>query len=79
MLGSTKGSCNVAQENYKDNSTTDNVQKLLFMFLKEKEHVYIDLKHDPNVDNFWIPPKCIKELLVGTAWLDTSVLQVWCT
>ena len=73
--GSTKGSCSAAAEDYKE----DNVQKVLFMFLKEQKHVYLTLQHDPGVEIFWISPKCIKELLAGTGWLDCSIVQVWCT
>ena len=42
--GSTKGSCSAAAEIYKE----DNVQKVLFMFLKEQQHVYLTLQHDPH-------------------------------
>ncbi|XP_024631762.2 uncharacterized protein [Medicago truncatula] len=77
--GSTKGSCTAAQENYKDDLTIDNVQKLLCMVLRSEEDIRIPLEHEPNTARFFIPAKCIRELLVGNAWLDFSILQLWCT
>ncbi|XP_057452627.1 uncharacterized protein LOC130744462 [Lotus japonicus] len=79
LHGSTKGSCTAAQENHKEDSTTDNVQRVLFMFLKQQQHICLPLQHDLAVKNFWISPMCIRELLVGDAWLDISILQVCCT
>ena len=82
VLGSAKGSCSAAQENQKaqkDDWTTDNVQKVLCMILKEKQYLRLKLEHGPEVVNFCIAPKCITDLLVGRAWLDYSILQVWCT
>ncbi|KEH30285.1 hypothetical protein MTR_4g066310 [Medicago truncatula] len=77
--GSTKGSCTTAQENYKEDSTVDNVQKLLCMLLRNQEDICIPLEHEPNVKRFFIPAKCIRDLLVGNAWLDFSILHLWCT
>lgn len=80
VLGSAKGSCSAAQENHKDNWTViDNVQKVICMILKEKQYLRLKLEHGPEVINFLIAPKCVKDLLVGGAWLDYSILQVWCT
>jgi hypothetical protein len=80
VLGSAKGSCSAAQENHKDDWTIiDNVHKVICMILKEKQYLRLKLEHGPEVINFLIAPKCVKDLLVGGAWLDYSILQVWCT
>lgn len=79
MLGSAKGSCSAAQENHKDELTTNNVQKVICMILKEKQYLRLKLENGPEVINFLIAPECVKDLLVGGAWLDYSILQVWCT
>jgi len=79
VLGSAKGPCSPAQQNHKDDWTTDNVQKVLCMILKEKQYLRLKLEHGPEVINLCIAPKCITDLLVGRAWLDYSIIQVWCT
>jgi len=79
MHGSTKCSCTAAQENYKEDLTIDNVQKLLCIILRSEEDIRIPLEHEPNTARFFIPTKCIRQLLVGNAWLDFSILQLWCT
>lgn len=81
VIGSTKGSCTAAPDNHTKDSTTDNVQKLLSLVLELEDDILVPLEHDPFVvaARFWIPPKCIKELLIGDMWLDFSVLQIWCT
>jgi len=79
MHGSTKDSCTAAQENYKEDLTIDNVRKLLCMVLRSEEDICITLEHEPNTARFFIPAKCIRQLLVGNAWLDFSILQLWCT
>lgn len=79
VLGSAKGSCSAAQENHKVDWTTDNVQKVICMILKEKQYLRLKLENGPEVINFLIAPKCVKDLLVGGVWLDYSILQVWCT
>ena len=78
MHGSTKGSCIVAHENYKEDLTIDNVRKLLCMVLRSEKDIRITLEHEPNTARFFIPAKCIRQLLVGNAWLDFSILQLWC-
>jgi len=45
MHGSTKCSCTAAQENYKEDLTIDNVQKLLCMVLRSEEDIRIPLEH----------------------------------
>nr|AFK46828.1 unknown [Medicago truncatula] len=49
------------------------------MILKEKQYLRLKLENGPEVINFLIAPECVKDLLVGGAWLDYSILQVWCT
>ncbi|CAJ2637268.1 unnamed protein product [Trifolium pratense] len=58
----------------------DDVQKLLIMVLKRGEdHLDVELIHCSMCTNFLMSCKCIRELLVGSIWLDMSTLSVWCS
>ncbi|XP_045810773.1 uncharacterized protein LOC123905192 [Trifolium pratense] len=76
---SAKGSCSPAPvAEAQDNM--DDVQKLLIMVLKRGEdHLDVELIHCSMCTNFLMSCKCIRELLVGSIWLDMSTLSVWCS
>ncbi|CAJ2640733.1 unnamed protein product [Trifolium pratense] len=76
---SAKGSRSPAPVPEAENNM-DDVQKLLIMVLKKgEEHLHVKLNHCPACVNFLMSCKCIRELLVGSIWLDMTTLSVWCS
>ena len=56
---------------------------MLCYIMCTKDAVFtLALEHDLEIEGlneFFIIPKDIKDMIVGKWWLDIGLLQVWCT